>query len=453
MPHLRILIVDDEKSQRELVGGALRQQGYAVTEAGSAEEAAKAAEKTFFEVALLDIRMPGRSGLELLSDLKGTNPDLQAIMVSAHADFDKGLEAMKKGAFDFLKKPVDLTQLLATIERASERHWLLAENRYLKEKLEEPYRAEDLVMASPAMRDVLSTVARAADSDATVLVRGESGTGKELVARALHHASRRASKSFVAVNCAALPETLLESELFGSEKGAYTGAVARRIGRFELASGGTLFLDEIGDVPGSIQAKLLRVLEHKTFERLGGAETIKSDCRVVVATHQNLEAMVAEGRFREDLYYRLNVIQLVIPPLRERPMDILPLIETFIARQNVGRSRPVKGITPAAKDALMSYGWPGNVRELLNAVERACVLARGDVLDASDFPLQIRRGSSEATATSDSPTLPLAEVERRHIQRALEHHQWSLIQTAATLGIHRNTLRLKMREYGLEKQQ
>jgi len=453
MPNLRVLIVDDEKSQRELLGGALRKQGYTVVEAGSADEAVAAADKRFFEIALLDIKMPGRSGLELLAELKAVNPDLQAIMVSAHGTFETGLEAMKKGAFDFLKKPIDLPQLLSVLGRAGERHWLLAENRYLREKLEAPFLDESPVILSPAMKEVFSVVARAADSDATVLVRGESGTGKELVARALHRASRRAEKSFIAVNCAALPETLLEAELFGAEKGAYTGAVARRIGRFELASGGTLLLDEIGDVPAAVQAKLLRVLEQKSFERLGGTETIKSDCRLVAATNQNLEEMVKQGKFREDLYYRLNVIQIVIPPLRERPDDILPLIDSCIKRFNRGRRGQVAGITAAAKDALLSYRWPGNVRELINAVERACVLARGDVLDAQDFPLseagKIREGPAGVSA--DLPTLPLAEVEKRHILRALQYHEWALAQTAESLGIHRNTLRLKMKEYGIEQ--
>ncbi|MEW5701040.1 MAG: sigma-54 dependent transcriptional regulator [Candidatus Zixiibacteriota bacterium] len=453
MPKLRVLVVDDEKAQRELVGGALRKKGYAITEAGSADEAIAAAERTFYEIALLDIRMPGRSGLELLGELKTTNPDLQAIMISAHADFDSGMEAMKKGAFHFLKKPVDLPELFKVIEEAGERHWLLAENRYLREKLDEPYTAESPVMVSTALREVFSTVARVADSDATVLIRGESGTGKELVARALHRASHRAQRNFIAVNCAALPETLLEAELFGAERGAYTGAVARRLGRFELASSGTLFLDEIGDVPASIQAKLLRVLEQKTFERLGGTETISSDCRIVAATHQNLEEMVQGGRFRDDLYYRLNVIQIAIPPLRDRMEDILPLVKSFIDRQNVGRKHPITGITPEAKDALLSYRWPGNARELLNAVERACVLARGDVLELKDLPLHIQRStpSSDTSVVTETPTLPLAEVERRHILRALEFHQWAIAQTAESLGIHRNTLRLKMKEYGLER--
>jgi DNA-binding NtrC family response regulator len=454
MPSLRVLIVDDEKSQRDLIGDGLEKLGYLVTKASSADEAVAAAEKTFFEIALLDIKMPGRSGLELLSDLKATNPDLQAIMVSAHGTFETGLEAMKKGAFDFLKKPIDLPQLLNLLERAGERHWLLAENRYLKEKLEGPYLDDNPVIASAKMREVFSTVARAADADATVLVRGESGTGKELVARALHRASSRASRGFIAVNCAALPETLLEAELFGAEKGAYTGATARRIGRFELATGGTLFLDEIGDVPTSVQAKLLRALEQKSFERLGGTETIKTDCRVVTATHQDLEEMVKAGEFREDLYYRLNVIQINIPPLRERPEDIVPLIETFIERQNHGRERPIEGITHAAKDALLSYTWPGNVRELLNAVERACVLARGTALDVEDFPPSITAGGKDQPldGTGEAPTLPLSEVERRHIIRALDHHNWALAQTAASLGIHRNTLRLKMRDYNITQE-
>jgi DNA-binding NtrC family response regulator len=420
-----------------------------VTDAGSADEALAAVKDTFPEIALLDISMPGKSGLELLAELKKINPDLQAIMVSAHADFNSGLEAMKKGAFDFLKKPVELTELFAVVARAAERHWLLAEVRYFREQAEEPYRDEAVVISSDAMREVFSTVARAADSDATVLIRGESGTGKELVARALHRASKRKDKNFIAVNCAAIPETLLEAELFGAEKGAYTGATARRIGRFELASGGTIFLDEIGDMPQSIQAKLLRALEHKSFERLGGNDTITSDSRVVAATHQNLEEMVKEGKFREDLYYRLNVIQITIPPLRNRPQDILPLVDAFIKRQPRVRGKEIRGITPAAKDLILSYHWPGNVRELLNAIERACVLARGDVLDVTDFSLEIVTGGA---ASTEMPTLALAEVEKRHIERALEHHGYALAQTAETLGIHRNTLRQKMKEYGLERE-
>ncbi|MBD3297847.1 MAG: response regulator, partial [candidate division Zixibacteria bacterium] len=409
MDGLRVLVVDDEKSQRDLMGGALEKQGYAVTKAGSIDEALAAAEKTFFEIALLDIKMPGGSGLDLLEQLKTSNPDLQAIIVSAHGTFEHGLEAMKKGAFDFVTKPIDLPQLMNSLQRALERHWLLAENRYLRERLEEPFRDDNIVYNSPRMTEVFSTVKRAAESDTTVLVRGESGTGKEVVARALHRASSRAEKSFIAVNCAALPETLLEAELFGAEKGAYTGSTARRIGRFELATGGTLFLDELGDVPAAIQAKLLRVLEQKTFERLGGTETIRSDCRVVAATHRNLEELVKQGTFREDLYYRLNVIQIHIPPLRERPEDIKPLIETFIKRFNRDRSQPIEGITAAAKDALLRYHWPGNVRELLNAVERACVLARGTALDVRDFPVSIAVGGESAADEpgGPAPTLPM----------------------------------------------
>lgn len=449
MPNLRVLVVDDEAAPRKIMADLLRKQGYAVVEAGSTEEALRAVKDTFPEIALLDIQMPGKSGLELLAELKKINPDMQAVIVSAHADFESGLEAMKKGALDFLKKPFEFTELLAVVARAAERHWLLHEVRYFREQMEVPYRDEAVVIASDVMREVFSTVTRAADSDATVLIRGESGTGKELVARALHRTSKRKDRNFIAVNCAAIPETLLEAELFGAEKGAYTGATALRIGRFELASGGTIFLDEIGDLPQSIQAKLLRVLEHRSFERLGGNDTITSDCRVVAATHQNLEEMVKEGKFREDLYYRLNVIQITIPALRQRPQEILPLVEAFIKRQRRVRGKELRGITPAAKDLILSYHWPGNVRELLNAIERACVLARTDVLDVGDFALGIAASGSQPNAAPEHPTLPLAEVEKRHIQRALEHHNHALAQTAESLGIHRNTLRQKMKEYGL----
>jgi len=449
---LRVLVVDDEAPQRQLVGGFLQKQGYSVTTAASAEDAQTASAGRFFEIGVLDMKMPGKSGLELLAELRKTNPDIQAVFVTAFGTLETAVKAMKIGAFDFLTKPVDLDHLLAILKKAGEKHLLLAENRYLRERLEEEYRDSAIVAESPAMKEVFSTVTRVAQSDATVLVRGESGTGKELVARALHRAGPRHKKNFIPINCAALPETLLEAELFGAERGAYTGAVTRRIGRFELADGGTLFLDEVGDMPLSIQAKLLRVLESKSFERLGGSETIEADVRIVAATHQDLQKKIVAGAFRSDLFYRLNVIQVVLPPLRERPEDILPLVEKSINRQNKKLNKSISGITSPAKDALLSYPWPGNVRELLNLVERACVLSRRDVLDVEDFPVPAGRetGPTAAVPLTDTNT-PLKTVERNHILRVLQAHDWQLQQTADILGIHRNTLRQKMKDYSISR--
>jgi len=449
---LRVLVVDDETPQLKLVGGFLKKQGYSVTTAGSAEEAEKAAEGKFFEIAVLDMKMPGKSGLELLFELKKTNPDIQAVFVTAYGVLETAVEAMKIGAFDFLIKPVDLSHLAAILKKAGEKHLLLDENRYLRERLEEEYLDSEIVAEAPAMKEVFSTVTRVAQSDSTVLIRGESGTGKELVARALHRAGSRQKKNFIAISCAAMPETLLEAELFGAERGAYTGAVTRRIGRFELAHAGTLFLDEVGDMPQSIQPKLLRVLESKSFERLGGNETIETDVRVIAATHQELEKKIGDGTFREDLFYRLNVIQIVLPPLRDRLEDILPLVENSINRQNKELNKNITGITPQAKDVLLGYPWPGNVRELLNLVERACVLSRRDVLDVDDFPIPAGEGAGPTSVLplTDTKT-PLKTVERNHILRVLKAYDWQLQQAADILGIHRNTLRQKMKDYGISR--
>ncbi len=449
---LRVLVVDDEAAQRKLVGGFLKKQGYSVTTAASAEEAESAAEGKFFEIAVLDMKMPGKTGLELLTELKKNNPDIQAVFVTAFGTLKTAVEAMKAGAFDFLTKPVDLSHLLAILNKAGEKHLLLDENKYLREKLEESYRDSEIIAESPLMKEVFSTVARVAQSDSTVLIHGESGTGKELIARALHRAGPRRENNFIAINCAAVPETLLEAELFGAERGAYTGAVTRRIGRFELADRGTLFLDEVGDMPASIQAKLLRVLELKSFERLGGNETVETDVRVLAATHQDLQQKINDGTFRSDLYYRLNVIQITLPPLRKRPEDILPLVEKTIKRQNGKLNKNISGITAPTKDILLGYAWPGNVRELLNLVERACVLSRRDVLDVEDFPIPAgQETSSTGTVRFADTNTPLKTVERNHILRVLETHDWQLQQSADILGLHRNTLRQKMKDYELAR--
>jgi len=441
----RILVVDDEETQREMLGGFLKKEGYSISLADSGEEALKICQDKFFEVALIDLKMPGMDGIELLSKLKEINPEIQVIVMTAYASIETAVVAMKKGAFNYVNKPVDLEELRINIKKALENQKILTENRYLKEQLNEKYKDLNLIGESKAIKEVLSTVARVAKSDSTVLIRGESGTGKELVARAIHALSDRANQRFISLSCAAIPETLLESELFGYEKGAFTGATRRKEGRFELADSGTLFLDEIGDLSLETQVKLLRVIETQEFERLGGEETIKVDVRIISATNQDLEKKINEKSFREDLYYRLNVISIFIPPLRERREDIIPLVNYFIQKSNQKTGKNIQGLTREAKDILFSYPWFGNIRELENVIERVTVLSRGEVIDKSDLShLSFQRIDEIPT------TLLLKDLEKSHILKVLEKTGGNLSQAAELLGIHRNTLRLKMKEYQIK---
>jgi len=361
------------------------------------------------------------------------------------------VEALKSGAFDYITKPINnLEELDLIIEKALETHSLLRENRALKEELEKFAGKLEIIGESRQIKEVLSTVARVAPSDANVLLTGESGTGKELFARALHQASERAKGTFVAVSCAALPETLLESELFGHQKGAFTDAKSKRAGRFELAHGGTLFLDEIGDVPVSTQVKLLRVIETKEYHPLGSEKTYLADVRIIAATNQNLEEKIKEGTFREDLFFRLNVVGIEVPPLRDRKADISLLTDYFLRELSEKNRKRISGITPEVKDLLLRYHWPGNVRELENVLERAVVMCRGEVIDVGDLPPQL---SEKATVGEETkPTGTLREMEKEYISKALEATSWNFSEAAAILGIHRNTLRLKLKEYGIEKE-
>lgn len=441
----RILVVDDEELQREMLGGFLQKEGFSVSLADSGETALKLCQDEFFEVALIDLKMPGMDGIELLSRLKEINPEIQLIVITAHGSIETAVEAMRKGAFHYVNKPVDLEELKINVKKALENQKVLSENRFLKEQLEEKYKDLKIIGESKAIRDVLSTVARVAKTDSTVLIRGDSGTGKELVARAIHTLSDRASRNFISLSCAAIPETLLESELFGYEKGAFTGATRRKEGRFELADEGTLFLDEIGDLSLETQVKLLRVIETQEFERLGGKETIKVSVRIISATNQDLERKIKEKSFREDLYYRLNVVSILIPPLRERKEDILPLVEHFIQKYNQKTGKKIQGITTEAKDILLSYPWPGNIRELENVIERAIVLSRGEAIDKTDLAyLSIQKAEQYPSDFS------LKELEKSQILKVLEKTGGNLTQAAELLGIHRNTLRLKMKEYGIK---
>lgn len=454
MQNLRILIVDDEEKQRTMLEGFLSKKGYKCSIAGSAEEALKMYEKGGFEIALLDMKMPGEDGLTLLKKLKSLDPQIQAIMMTAYGTVETAVEAMQSGAYHYISKPIDLDELLALIGRAGEKHHLLRENQYLKSELERAEGDGQIIGESEPIQQIKSTISRVARTGATVLITGESGTGKELAARALHDLSDRKSERFVAVSCAALPETLLESELFGHVKGAFTGATMTKTGRFEAADGGTLFLDEIGDISPEIQVKLLRVLESMQFEKVGSSESIKVDVRVIAATNRDLKARIEEGKFREDLYYRLNVINIHMPPLRERREDIMTLVENFIELNNQKLGCGIDGVTPEAKDVLLSYDWPGNVRELINIIERACVLARGDVIDASDLsgivPTEVKETEREKFLT-DSDVPALKDIEREHIRRVLDYTDWNMAKTSDLLGIHRNTLRLKIKEYDLEQ--
>ncbi len=455
MDALRILVVDDEAAQRELIVGFLKKQGHEVFQAGSGAEALSRVRETRVDLVISDFKMPGMSGLELLRGVKGVNPEIPFILVTAYGTVETAVQAMKEGAADYITKPLDLEELLLRIGRVGEQVRLQSAVRDLQARLVERHRLEGIVGESGRMQEVLALVKQVAPSAATVLIRGESGTGKELVARAIHFHSPRAAGPLVSLNCAALPEQLLESELFGHERGAFTGAVAQRKGRFELADGGTIFLDEIGDLSPALQVKLLRVLQERQFERLGGSRTLTVNVRILAATHRDLEGAIKTGAFREDLYYRLNVVTIQIPPLRERREDIPPLLDHFLRKFAQKNRREVTGLTAAARDALLRYDYPGNVRELENIVERAVLLTRGRVVDLDDLPVALRPGEPGA-AEPGTPGVPhrlpdlLAGIERQAIRAALERHGGVQTQAAAELGISERVLRYKMKKYGLE---
>jgi len=444
----RILVVDDEPAQRELVGGFLRKHGFDVVEAGGGREAVARFKQEAFDLVLTDQRMPDLSGLEVLEAVRSTSPETAVVIITAYGTIETAVSAVKAGAADYLTKPLNLDDLLHRVHQVRERQRLVAENRELREALAERHRVEGIIGDSGRMQEVLSLVRRVAPSDATVLIRGESGTGKELIARALHYASPRAAGPLVKVNCAALAESLLEAELFGHEKGAFTGAVASRKGRFELADGGSIFLDEIGDLPPHLQVKLLRVLQEREFERVGSSRPIKVDVRLLAATHRNLEALVREGRFREDLYYRINVVTIVLPPLRERREDLPPLIEHFLRAFAGKNGKTVRGLTREAREALLRYDYPGNIRELENLMERAVVLTRDDVIGVEDLPLTLETpppGGGEGAGLIAA----VEGLERRMIREALAKADGTQTRAAELLGISERVLRYKLRKYGL----
>jgi two-component system NtrC family response regulator len=452
-PKFQVLIVDDEQVQREMLEGFLAKHGYGVETAGDGTQALGRYKGSSFDLVLTDYRMPGMDGIQLLRELKRLNPEAVVVVLTAFGTVGTAVAAMKEGAYDYLTKPIDLDELLLLIQRVEREVGLSRENRELKDQLREKFKVDFIISASRGMEEALNLVKRAAPSAATVLILGETGTGKELIARAIHYSSPRADRPLVKVNCAALPENLLESELFGHEKGAFTGAISRRIGRFEQADQGTIFLDEIGDLSSSLQSKLLRVLQEKEFERVGSGHTLKIDVRVVAATNRNLEEAIQKGAFREDLYYRLNVVTISLPPLRERKEDIPPLIEHFLAKYSRENQKVGLSISKEARDLLLNYSYPGNIRELENIVERAVVLCRGDTITTQDLPLNLREGKVEdllkEAGTGRSLPETLEEIERLRITQALESSHGVQTKAAEELGISERVLRYKMKKYGI----
>jgi DNA-binding NtrC family response regulator len=441
----KILIVDDEMSVRNSLREWFLEDGFAVETAEDGNAALQRMHGGPYDIVIIDLKMPGMDGITLERRIREIDKDAAIIILTAFASVETAVEALKLGAFDYVTKPVDPDELSNTVRNALKQRQLEVENTSLKAKVSELTLPSPIIGDSPRMGRVLEMIATVAGTDANVVIRGESGTGKELVARAIHSQSERRFFPIVAVNCGSIPETLLESELFGHEKGAFTGAQYRRKGKIELAHGGTLFLDEIGDIPAKMQVDLLRVLETHRFHRLGGNQEITSDFRLVCATNRDLEALIEEERFREDLYYRINVFVIDLPPLRDRPEDIPALTRHFIEKYAHAMGKPMKGMDPEVEGMLVSYAWPGNVRELENAVERAMVIGQEATIQPDDLPVPLARTASEPEGAT------LAALERRHIERVVREEKGNITRAAAALGIDRGTLYNKLRRYGIER--
>ena len=442
----KILVVDDEKIVRESLFHWFEDEGYSVDTAEDAFDALKQFDKGKYDLILLDMKMPGMSGLELLSKIKEIDNDSIVIIITAFASVPTAIKALKEGAYDYVTKPVDPDELNNLVKNAIEQKSLKGENYLLKNKIEQLIIPENLIGESKEMHKIFELINTVSPTDTTVMIRGESGTGKEIVAKAIHLNSKRKYFPIITVNCGAIAESLLESELFGHEKGAFTGANYKRKGKFEMANGGTIFLDEIGTLSQKMQVELLRIIETKKFTRVGGNDTIKSDFRVIAATNEALEELVKEGRFREDLYYRLNVFSILIPPLRERRKDIAPLAYHFLNKFSTAMNKNVTKISDEAIKFLCDYEWKGNVRELENAIERAVVVGKGDTIELNDLPFYSKNANDSETKYST-----LSEVEKKYIEKTLIQNNWNINKCAGILGIERATLYNKIRKYGLKK--
>ncbi len=452
-----ILVVDDEKNYLLVLSAVLEEEGYEVLTAQGGHEALEIQKSSDLDLILTDMKMPAMDGIELLENIKALDPDLPVIMMTAHGTIDKAVEAMQKGAYSYILKPFDNERLTIYVKKAVSLFQVVKENRQLHEAVESQYRFGNFIGKSKPIRDVFEMIRKVAPSNATVLIEGESGTGKELVAKSIHFNSPRRNKPFIAVNCSALAESLLESELFGHEKGAFTGAVARKKGRFELADHGTLFLDEIGELSQNLQVKLLRVLQEKTFELVGGTRPITTDIRVIAATNKTLKEEMISGRFREDLFYRLNVVRIGLPPLKERKEDIRLLVNHFIDKYASERKVdiPVKGVAQEVDRLFFNYSWPGNVRELENLIERVMILSPHDTIQVADLPMDFKDNVHNALHLEGIPSdaslyETLATIEKAMIERALKMADNVQAHAAAMLGIGKSGLNQKIKKYNLD---
>ncbi|MDH4101237.1 MAG: sigma-54 dependent transcriptional regulator [Nitrospirota bacterium] len=451
-----ILLVEDEKAQREIVSTILSGEGYEVIALPNLKEGVRALREGTYDTVLTDLKLPDGDGIELLRVVVKERPALSVVIMTAHGTVNTAVEAMKLGAFDYLTKPLERDDLLLVTKNAVDKTRLLRENRRLKEQLGQQFSIDNIIASDGRMQEVLKIVRKVAGSGSTVLVYGESGTGKELIAKAIHQNSPRKDKPFVAINCAAIPETLLESELFGHEKGAFTGASTRKAGLFEAAEGGTLFLDEVGDMGMSLQAKLLRVLQEKEIRRVGGKETLKIDVRILAATNKKLDEEIKKGTFREDLYYRLNIIAIQLPPLRERKGDIPRLVGHFMEKHGRLHGKAMRGMSDEALNLLVHYSWPGNVRQLEGVVERAILFADGDILDGEALPLELHMKAGSAGKVDlelPSEGVSFEEVEREMLLKAMKKADWVIAKAAPLLGMSYRTLQYRLNKFGIKREE
>jgi two-component system, NtrC family, response regulator PilR len=448
-----ILIVDDEKGQRDILSAILTKEGYRILAVPGAREARQELEQAEFDLLLTDLKMQGMSGMELMERVLEQSPKQCVVMMTAHGTVDSAVEAMKKGAFDYLEKPLERDDLILTLQRAFEHISLLKENRVLHKKLAEIRPQSNMIGDHPKMMEVVRMINKIAPTSTTVLIYGESGTGKELVARAIHDGSPRKDKAFFAINCAAIPDSLMESELFGHEKGSFTGAGTREIGLFEAAEGGTVFLDEIGEMNIAMQAKLLRAIQEKEIRRVGGKQNIPVDVRIISATNKDLEQETKRGCFREDLFYRLNVIRITLPPLRERGNDIVALADFFLKKYSAASGIPMKGIGKPALKILLEYGWPGNVRQLESVIERGVLMAESDLIQPEDLPVEVHHEASPGRLPFEFPAggISIDELERDLIIKAMQRADWVISKAAPLLGMSYKTLQYRLEKFGIGK--